>query len=88
MITNCDSQVPDPAPGPYYVSALKGTSYFVMSGPYTRHGDALANVNTARDIATAHDPRAWWLSWGTVRIEGSTLIGKLQDAGLMPPTTC
>jgi hypothetical protein len=79
-----DTQQPDTLPGPYYVSAIDDTrNTHLMAGPYALHAAALADVDKARDIAVKHDPRAWWMAWGTVRIEGSTRIGQLNKFGLL-----
>lgn len=76
-------QAPDTKPGPYYVSAMDHGKTWLMAGPYDTHHQALADVDRARDIATEHDPRAWWKAWGTVRIEGSAQIGALNRHNLI-----
>ncbi len=77
------SGTPDTAPGPYYVSAIDAGRTFLMAGPYTLHGAALADVDKVRDIANKHDGRAWFMAWGTVRIEGSDRVGTLNKLGLL-----
>ena len=79
-------QQPDTKPGPYYVSAINGSKVHLMAGPYELHADALATVDKARDIAVDHDPRAWWMQWGTVRVEGCEQIGQLHKLGLTQAT--
>lgn len=74
---------PDARPGPYYVSAIDAGKVHTMAGPYADHAAALADVNKARDIAYQHDGRAWFMSWGTVRIEGSDRVGTLNKHGLI-----
>lgn len=78
-------QEPDSRPGPYFVSAVDGDRVHIMAGPYEHHADALADVDRARDIAYSHDGRAWFMAWGTVRIEGSDRIGQLNKFNLIPP---
>jgi hypothetical protein len=69
--------------GPYYVSAIDAGHTFLMAGPYELHGAALADVDRALHIACERDGRAWFMAWGTVRIEGSECVGKLNELGLM-----
>jgi len=77
------TQQPDTKPGPYYVSAMEGNKTWLMAGPYATHRQALQDVQKARDIATEHDPRAWWKAWGTVRVEGASRVGALNKHGLI-----
>ena len=74
-----------PEPGNYYVSAVDGPNWWKMAGPYRNHASALADVNRARDLADKHDRsgRAWFMSWGTVRVENETGPGNLNRAGLI-----
>ena len=83
--TTHDAANPDPRPGPYFVSAIDGTKAYIMAGPYATHGEALAKVDPARDIAydKSADGRAWFMRWGTCRIEGSTRVGTLNKLGLI-----
>jgi hypothetical protein len=76
-------QAPDTKPGPYYVTARDAGRYHVMAGPYADHAAALADVQRARDIAYEHDGRAWFMAWGTARIEDSDRIGTLNKLGLI-----
>lgn len=69
--------------GPYYVSAIDAGRTFLMAGPFDTHQDALENVENARLIADGLDPRAWFMAWGTVRIEGSTKLGRLTELNLI-----
>lgn len=78
-----ETQTPDTRPGPFYVSAVDGTKNYLMAGPYAQHADALADVERARDIANNADGRAWFMSWGTCRIEGCTLLGNMNKLGLI-----
>jgi hypothetical protein len=48
-----------------------------MAGPYADHEAALQDVDRSRDIASDHDGRAWFMAWGTVRIEGGGQVGAL-----------
>lgn len=77
------TQSPDTRPGPYYVTAIDAGRVFLMAGPYSTHPEALADVDRARDIANTHDGRAWFMAWGTSRIEGSEKTGSLNRHGLI-----
>ena len=81
--TTHDAANPDPRPGPYFVSAIDGAKNYLMAGPYETHGEALAKIDPVRDIANNHDGRAWFMRWGTCRIEGSTRVGTLNKLGLI-----
>lgn len=75
-----------PMPGKYFVTASDdgGKRFWLMAGPYLSHRAALDHVNDALNISHKHDPRAWFMSWGTVRMPDEYLeIGKLQRVGLM-----
>jgi hypothetical protein len=78
------SQAPDTKPGPYYVSCADAGKVHLMAGPYELHAEALADVDKACRIASEADGRAWFMAWGTVRIEGSDKVGRLNTFGLMP----
>jgi hypothetical protein len=70
--------------GTYYVSAVDGSSWWRMAGPYNTHQDALADVDRALNIASYHDGRAWFMGWGTIRDkEGKRELGNLNRAGLI-----
>jgi hypothetical protein len=60
-------QVPDTAPGPYYVSVKDGPQFALASGPYATHTEALALVDRVRDICVENDGYAHFHSYGTVR---------------------
>ena len=77
------SGTPDTAHGPYYVSAIDAGRTFLMAGPYELHGAALADVDRTLRIAYDHDVRAWFMAWGTVRVEGCQRQGRLNELGLM-----
>ena len=77
-------EMPDTAPGPYYISVMKdGGDWRMVSGPYDKHADALALVDKARGICQDMDPRAHWYAFGTVRIKDDTCTdpGVLQRSG-------
>lgn len=75
-------QVPDTAPGPYYVSAVDGPRFALVSGPYATHREALDRVAKARQIAELHDTRAVFYSFGTVRMmDRYQRGGRLQQLG-------
>lgn len=81
-----DEQQPDPRPGDYFVSAIDGDRYSLISGPYVNdHAAALADVASVRRLANDHDPRACFWAWGTCRMEpNSGRIGTAQKCGLLP----
>lgn len=81
--TGHDAANPDHRPGPYFVSAIDGSEAYIMAGPYGTHAQALADVDRARQIADQHDRRAWFMAWGTCRIEGSDRVGSLNQHGLI-----
>ena len=63
-------QVPDTAPGNYYVSALYYGKHVLLLGPFlNNHGQALALVDRARELAHELDPRAPWYAYGTCRVD-------------------
>ncbi len=76
-------QTPDTKRGPYYVTALEAGKVFPMAGPYTLHAEALAAVDQARAIASQHDGRAWFASWGTCRLPDYAKPGRLNQLGLI-----
>lgn len=65
------SQQPDPRPGFYYVSVVRGESDVrLLRGPFVNdHAAALEAVFAARFRAYDLDPRAQWYAFGTVRVE-------------------
>lgn len=63
----CDSER-CPEGGNYYVSAIDGPEWFIMAGPYSTHAAALADVQKALNIAYEREAKAWFMSWGTVRM--------------------
>ena len=70
--------------GQCFVTALDGPALHFMAGPYPEHAQALADVDKALKIADAHDGRAWFMSWGTVRYKEPTdRIGQLNKFGLI-----
>lgn len=78
-----DIQSPDQRPGDYFVSAIDAGKYALLSGPYKKHEDALADVVTVKRISDAHDGRAHWWSFGTCRLEPkSGRVGTLQKHNL------
>ena len=74
--------------GRYFVTAIDAGHTYYMAGPYPEHVDALADVQKALEIADRHDGRAWFMSWGTVRITDDSyrpnMVGNINKAGLMP----
>ena len=66
--TEGSNQQPDPEPGNYYVSAIDGNRYALILGPFPTHQEALDNVDRAWKKAEEVDPRAFWWSFGTLRM--------------------
>lgn len=68
MIFN-EGQQADARPGFYYVSVLNNLGDArLLLGPFGQHGQALAHVSPAREIAQGMDPKAFWYAYGTCRI--------------------
>lgn len=74
-----------PPDGGYYVSAIDGNKYWLMSGPYLTHGQALQDVRKVRELCEKHDSKAVWMAWGTCRVKDRAewKPGVLQARGLM-----
>lgn len=88
IIEECTSHVCTPLscpePGSYYVTCIDGAFFWKMSGPYSSHKQALNDVEKACKIASDHQGRAWFMSWGTARMaDNITEPGNLQKAGLL-----
>lgn len=58
----------DKRPGNYYVSVVDGQRVGLLLGPFKRHRQALRFVRAARAAACNADPKAWFYSYGTVRV--------------------
>jgi hypothetical protein len=65
----------------YFVTAVDGSRWYYMAGPYPTHQQALDKVNEALKIANKNDGRAWFMSWGTVK-SYRTEMGSITKAGL------
>lgn len=79
-----------PEPGRYYVTAIDAdrVRYHYMAGPYRTHAEALANVRPMLLLADRHDPRAWWMAWGTARHTDTSKpapLAVLVKHGIIPP---
>ena len=74
--------------GRYFVTAIDAGKTYYMAGPYANHADALMDVDIALRIADKNDGRAWFMSWGTVRITDDAyrpgMVGNINKAGMMP----
>jgi hypothetical protein len=82
MIT---TQTPDPRPGFYYVSVVRGDRYVLLAGPYTdHHAGALADVERVRHLAQNVDPRTAFDAFGTCRCETDQGPGKLNHLDTLP----
>ena len=77
------AQMPDTAPGPYYVSVMReGGDWRLVSGPYPQHAIALELISKARRICEDMDPKSCWYAFGTVRMaEDCDTPGILQKSG-------
>jgi hypothetical protein len=53
----------------YYVSAIDGPRKYLMLGPFDALAEALAQVTPAAKKADELDPRAWFMAWGTCKVE-------------------
>jgi hypothetical protein len=73
--------------GRYFVTAIDAGATHYMAGPYPEHAAALADVDKALKIADKHDGRAWFMSWGTVRMVDDNyrpdLVGTLNQNKLL-----
>jgi hypothetical protein len=74
-----EPQAPDPRPGFYYVSVVRGAGdYRLLRGPFVNdHAGALAAVEAARYRAYDLDPRSAWYAYGTARLEADAGPGIL-----------
>lgn len=61
----------------FYVSAISGTKWVPLVGPFRQHADALAVVSRATKIACDVDPRGHWYAYGTCQYADGSLVGKL-----------
>jgi hypothetical protein len=65
---------PDLRPGAYFTSAVLDHQWAILTGPYSTHREALADVEAAK--ARALDVggiKAQFAAYGTVHIEGDRL---------------
>lgn len=59
----------DPRPGNYYVSAIDAGHYWLVSGPYGMHADALRMLEPIKNSVIEQSPRSHFFAWGTCRLE-------------------
>lgn len=76
-----NSQEIDTRPGFYYVSVIDGQSRGLLSGPYSTHSEALADVTPAKVVTQMLDPRADFYAFGTCRFEVDAGPGALNKSG-------
>jgi hypothetical protein len=72
--------------GTYYVTAVDGSSWWKMAGPYDTHQEALGDVRRVYELTEKYDRsgKAHFFSWGTCRVkDGDRTPGNLNRAGLM-----
>lgn len=82
--TFSDPANPVIGPGDYFVSAMDGGSYWLIAGPYDTHAEALDAVEPVKAKANELDPRAWFMGWGTCRLDkGSGRVGSMTREGLI-----
>ena len=55
--------------GGFYVSAIDGTKYAGLLGPFQTHSAAAEKVRNVSDYVCARKPEAHWWSFGTCRLE-------------------
>ena len=60
------TQVADPRPGNYYVSAVDFYQTWLLLGPFRQHQKALDCVELVRSFAIKHEPRAAFYGFGTL----------------------
>lgn len=77
-------QQPDSKPGMYFVTAVKGSQWIPLVGPFENdHAAALAMVEPARKKAEEIDAKAVWYAYGTMRADADTpqakLVGRLNS---------
>lgn len=53
----------------YYTSAIDGSRYALLAGPFETHPEACDWVDRARDEACRVDPRAWFYAFGTTAMK-------------------
>lgn len=69
MVTSSTTE-PDTTPGNYYVSAVNGSKYIALVGPFKDdHAGALAFVERARTYTVAAKPESAFWGFGTCRLE-------------------
>lgn len=70
--------------GNYYVSCVDSGDSWIMAGPYPTHSAARADKDRVLKIADSIDGRAWFMSWGVVRMANDyTEPGKMNTLGLV-----
>ena len=53
----------------YYVSAIDGSSFWCLAGPFRDHPTALSHVERVRAIAEREEPRSYFYRFGTVKLK-------------------
>lgn len=62
---------PDPRPGLYYCTAVYDRRVSFLSGPFTYHADALADLQRVKSAALdCGDVKAHFAAYGTSHLEG------------------
>jgi hypothetical protein len=77
-----NEQKPDPREGDYFVSVYNsaGDDVRLALGPFSKHQDALDQVERVRKYLYQYDPKAPWYAYGTARREkGSGALGVLNE---------
>ena len=79
-------QEPDPRPGSRdRVSNDGAGDLYLMSGPYTSHAAALADVEPVRNLCVRKEARSCFMAFGTCRYPlGTNRPGSCQRLGLLP----
>lgn len=75
-----EAQHPNTKLGDYFVSALDGKRFALVSGPYVNdHAAAISDINECRSLVEEIDPRAVFYAFGTCRLKNECgKIGFLQ----------
>jgi hypothetical protein len=70
--------------GNYYVHCVDGPQSWVMAGPYPTHKAAHVDKERVLRIADDIDGRAWFMSWGIVRMADNYVKpGRMNTLGLL-----
>lgn len=63
----------------FYVSIKDAGKFNVVAGPFKTHQEALDKVDIAIKVGQETDPKSWFYSWGTVKIQNGHRDGCLNN---------